>query len=183
MMSCSRANVRAPTKRLAWLLAVIACACDGGSRHSEHDAGGDDAGDGELGTVELGSGETAFEPTTDEQHLTLYAGTQGGHHVWLSYHAEGLMPDNVRMTLDVVPMPPARPAHSDVVLDLAPAEGGASGYEFIGWPAQVLDPECAVGSVVSISLTLTDQSGKQASGSMKVIPDPPVLGFTRSCTR
>jgi hypothetical protein len=169
---------------------MSALACDGGSPDSAYDAGSDarsdaesDAGDSEPRTVELGSGETEFEPIADEQHLTLYAGTQGGHHVWLSYRVEGLLPADVRMTLDVVPVPPARPAHSDVVLNLEPASGGAAGYEFIGWPAQILDPECAVGGVVSISLTLTDKRGKQVSGSMNVIPDPPLLGFTRSCAR
>lgn len=165
-------------QRIVWLMAVLVAACDGGPVRSEHDAG-----DSQPGTVELGSGETAFEPTDQEQHLKLYAGTQGGHHVWLSYRVEGLLPQDVRMVLDVVPTPPARPAHSDVVIDLDPLADGASGYEFIGWPARVLDPECAVGSVVSISLRLTDKNGKQASGSMTVIPDPPELGFTRSCTR
>jgi hypothetical protein len=169
---------RSRKKRVVWLAVMIVAACDAGG---ERDA--PDAGSGEPGTVELGSGESAFELTTAEEHLKLYAGTQGGHHVWLSYRVAGLMPEDVRMVLDVVPMPPARPAHSDVVLDLDPSAYGASSYEFIGWPAQILDPECAVGSVVSIALTLTDKSGKQASGSMTVIPDPPELGFTRSCTR
>lgn len=165
-------------KCVVGLMAMMVAACDGSSSRGLHDAG-----DSEPGTVELGSGESAYEPTTEGQHLMLYAGTQGGHHVWLSYRVEGLIPEDVRMILDVVPMPPARPAHSDVVLDLDPIEEGASGHEFIGWPAQILDPECAVGSVVSIALTLTDKSGKQASGAMTVIPDPPTLGFTRSCTR
>jgi hypothetical protein len=163
-------------QRLVGLMALLAAACDAGARSTAHDAG-----DEQPGTVALGSGESAFEPTTEAQHLKLYAGTQGGHHVWLSYRVFGLMLDDVRMELDVVPAPPARPAHSDVMLDLDPVADG--GGEFIGWPAQILDPECAVGSVVSISLRLTDARGRQASGSMTVIPDPPVLGFTRSCTR
>ena len=176
-------------KRVVWLLSLMAVACDGGSGSSALDASdaardaGADAADSALTSVELGSGESAFEPVVDGQHLTLYAGTQGGHHVWLSYRVQGLMPDDVRMQLDVVPMPPARPAHSDVRLDLDPTADGTAGYEFIGWPAQILDPECAVGRVVSISLTLTDSRGKQASGAMNVIPDPPRLGFTRSCTQ
>lgn len=165
-------------RRIVGLMALVAAACEGGAAREAHDAG-----DSGPGLVVLGSGETSFEPTDEQQHLKLYAGTQGGHHVWLSYRVEGLMPVDVRMVLDVVPAPPARPAHTDVVLDLDPVAVGADGSEFIGWPARVLDPECAVGGVVSISLTLTDKNGKQASGSMTVIPDPPELGFPRTCTR
>lgn len=170
---------------LVGLLAVLAAACGGGSSHVAQDGGPDpdDAADGAPATLEMGSGESAFEPTVEAQHLKLYAGTQGGHHVWLSYRSQGLSPNDIRMTLDVVPAPPARPAHSDVTIDLDPVLDGEGRYEFVGWPAQILDPECAVGNVVTISLTLTDTRGKQASGSMTVIPDPPEFGFTRSCTR
>lgn len=173
-------------RRIVVLLAILSAACGGSDDALVLDASsdaGDDAGDEAHTSVELGSGETAFEPTVDAQHLKLYAGTQGGHHVWLSFRAHGLEPRGVRMTLDVVPAPPAQPAHSDVVINLDPAPDGSDAYEFIGWPARILDPECAVGELVELSLTLTDQSGKQASGALGVIPDPPELGFTRSCTK
>jgi hypothetical protein len=173
-------------KHGVWLLSLLtllslACACGGREARgpTSRDAGGD-ASEETPATLELGSGETAFEPTLDEQHLKLYAGTQGGHHVWLSYRARGLLPEGVRMTLDVIPAPPARPAHSEVVLNLQPSVDDDS-FEFVGWPARVLDPECAVDGVVSIALTLTDTRGRQAQAAMNVIADPPDLGFPRAC--
>jgi hypothetical protein len=169
---------------LCWLLGV---AC-GGSADSAPDAAEDaavDAGnDADLipASVELGSGEVEYEPVDSEQHLKLHAGSQGGHHVWLSYRTRGL-DRSIRMTLDVVPEGNARPAHSEVDLTLTAVASDADAYEFVGWPAQILDPECAVGSVVAIALTIKDKSGKQASGSLRVIPEPPDTGFTRTCTR
>jgi hypothetical protein len=139
--------------------------------------------------VELGSGEAQFEPVTPDEHRMLYAGSQGGHHVWLSFRTRGLVPEDVRMELDVVPERPARPAHSEVVISLEPVAGDSvdapegQRHEFEGWPAQVLDPECAAGGSVSISLTLTDSCGRSATGSMTVIADPPTLGFTTTCRR
>ena len=174
--------------RTLWLSLCLA-ACGGGSeavsQEADAEAAAQDAGeDAAVQTpimIELGSGEASFEPVGDPEPLKLYAGTQGGHHVWLSFRVQGLAPDDVRMTLDVVPAPPARPAHSDVTLDLEPVQGDEHRYEFVGWPARILDPECAVGTVVSISLTLTDEHGEQVSAAMDVIPQPPTLGFTRSC--
>jgi hypothetical protein len=164
---------------------ACAYACGSGGGASSADAGDHaDAGSAEA-SVELGTGETEFEPVTPNEHLTLHAGTQGGHHVWLSYRTDGLLPDNIQMELDVVPEAPARPAHSHVTIDLDPVSGDdttSASYEFIGWPAQVLDPECAAGGSVSIMLKLTDTLGHTASGSMMVIADPPEAGFTRSCT-
>lgn len=139
-------------------------------------------------SVELGTGETAFEPVMPAAHLAFHAGTQGGHHVWLSYRVFGLLPQGIRMELDVVPEPPARPAHTDVLLDLTqvPSEAAKAStpetYEFVGWPAQVLDPECAVGKSVTLTLKLTDTAGLSVEGSLEVIPDPPALGFAQDCT-
>jgi hypothetical protein len=176
-------------RRLLVMFALLSAACGGGDGALVLDAGpaagadAGDAGDEPLASVELGSGEAEFEATQEGQHLKLYAGTQGGHHVWLSFRVHGLAPRGVRMTLDVVPAAPAQSAHSDVMINLDPASDGSDAYEFIGWPARILDPECAVGRSVDLSLTLTDMHGVQASGSLSVIPEPPELGFTRSCMK
>jgi hypothetical protein len=178
------------TRRLILMLGwIVGSGCDTNDGNTPgpdaaNDASSEASVDAEQpASVELGTGEVEFEPVVPDQHLKLYAGTQGGHHVWLSYRTQGLEPKSIRMTLDVVPEANARMAHSEVELNLDSVEGDPEQSEFVGWPAQILDPECAVGSPVSIQLTLTDKRGKQASGEMRVIPDPPDTGFTRTCTR
>jgi hypothetical protein len=130
----------------------------------------------------LGSGEAEFEPFTSGGHLRLYAGTQGGHHVWLSMRAE-LAPGRVQMVLDVVPSPPAEPAHSEVEIDFNAVDGKPGLVEFVGWPARVLDPACAVGKPVELVVTLRDEGGTRARGELVVIPDPPTAGFPVSCEK
>ena len=65
----------ARVKSFPSLMALISVACGGGAHALPLDAGGD-AGDEETATLELGSGESAFESTSEGQHLKLYAGTQ-----------------------------------------------------------------------------------------------------------
>ena len=60
-------------------------------------------GTGDL-LVELGTGEVGFEPLADYQEVPLVAGPQGGHHVWLSFRAEGMPTDNVLFEVDAVPL-------------------------------------------------------------------------------
>jgi hypothetical protein len=143
---------------------------------------GDDAAADREVPLTLGSGEAEFEPFTSGGHLRLYAGTQGGHHVWLSMRAE-LAPGRVEMVLDVVPTAPAEAAHSEVEIDFVPVAGMPEIVEFVGWPARVLDPACAVGKPVKLVVALRDAAGTSAHGELAVVPDPPKAGFPEPCEK
>jgi hypothetical protein len=122
------------------------------------------------GTVELGTGEWRFEPVVDGQDVTLVRGVQGGFHVWVSMHADGLEREGVTMELVTAKMDGTRdPEMSVVDVDLAPATEGA-GTELLGWPAILADPGCVVDSALLVRVTLTDRRGAQASDELVVIP-------------
>lgn len=129
----------------------------------------------------LGGGESRFLPLMDGDGEPLVAGSQGGHHLWLSLRASGLEPDDVRMELDVTPPAPAPPAHSDVQISLTPSDDPALPLEFVGWPARVLMPECAVGEAVGFAVTLRDRRGRTASAAITLRAEPPQLPFARAC--
>jgi hypothetical protein len=130
--------------------------------------------------LELGSGEASFEPASDGSELPLYAGTQGGHHVWLSMRARGLSGPDLQFSLDVVPSLPAPPAHTEVSLHFSDGPAGDS-YEYVGWPARVLMPECAVGHPVQLSVRLSDARGRSVEAELSVIAGPPRHGFSVEC--
>lgn len=134
-------------------------------------------GTGDL-IVELGTGEIGFEPLADYQEVPLVAGPQGGHHVWLSFRAEGMPTENVLFEVDAVPLsetePP--PRRSPVRITMTPLDGSQM-HELVGWPAQLDQPECLVGVPLSVRITITDSRGRTASDERIVVPlDDPLLG-------
>jgi hypothetical protein len=137
-------------------------------------------------TLRLGTGESSFAEAADGDTLPLVAGSQGGHHIWLSLRMAGFDPGSTRMALDVIPSAPAPPAHSEVTLhfDRRPddADDGLP-YEFDGWPARVLAPECAVGEPVLLDVTLHDARGHSASAQLSVVAGAPRLPFASACSR
>jgi hypothetical protein len=142
----------------------------------------DDAGAPPAPELELGSGEVSFEDASDGDELQFYAGTQGGHHVWLSMRVRGLSGPQLELSLDVVPSAPAPPAHTDVQLHFEPvSELGAGWYEYVGWPARLLMPECAVGKPVQLSVSLSDAQGHSVHAALEVVPGPPRNGFAQEC--
>ncbi|HKP63555.1 MAG TPA: hypothetical protein VJV78_42765 [Polyangiales bacterium] len=143
-----------------------------------------DVAPGEPVELELGIGDQNFEPLVRGQHAPLYAGNQGGYHVWLCFRARGLSTNDVRMRLDLTPELPSMPSHWNLPISMSPVpdrDSEGSMLEFIGWRAQVLQPECAVGSPVKIELTIEDEHGLRASVESEVVPDPPEQGFRRAC--
>jgi len=136
---------------------------------------------GEPGILELGGGEVRFEMVADAQHLPLHAGTQGGHHVWLSMRVQGLDPEQVLFVLDVTPEGPSPLAHTEVELDFVPVPDRAGVFEFVGWPARVLSAECAVNKSVRLNVRLEDQQGRTAEGELRIVADPPKAGFPTPC--
>lgn len=144
--------------------------------------GGDNAG--EAPELRLGTGEASFESASSGETLTLYAGTQGGHHVWLSMRMRGFDPESLRMLLDVVPPEPLMSAHTDVSLHFTLRDDDSDDglpYEYAGWPARVLMPECAVGKEVLLRVTLRDGKGHEASEELTVIAGAPNFPFSSEC--
>jgi hypothetical protein len=166
----SRSRLRARTPIACCALALLwltGCGDDGATPQAE---------------LELGSGEASFEPASNGSEQRLYAGTQGGHHVWLSMRVRGLDGENLQFTLDVVPSAPAPPAHTEASIRFTRATSlGEGWYEFTGWPARVLMPECAVGQPVQLSVTLRDAAGRTVQGDLEVIAGAPLHDFAVPC--
>jgi hypothetical protein len=136
--------------QVAWLLApLLGCAADGGA---SADAGAPDA--------ELGQGELAFAPLAEDEALPYVAGSQGGHHVFVSFRVHGLNPMrvHVRVTTRVEDRPEldlTREGRVNFQPETPDATRPAS-YVYAGWPAQILMAPCHVGERAQIAVTLTD---------------------------
>jgi hypothetical protein len=143
--------------------------------------GADPAAPAELA---LGTGEASFEPAQSGDTLTLVAGTQGGHHVWLSMRMRGFDPESLRMVLDVVPEEPLPPAHTEVQLHFTQRTDASDDdlpYEYAGWPARVLMPECAVGKSVLLRVELLDAKGHDVSQELTILAGAPRFPFSTEC--
>jgi hypothetical protein len=161
-------------RRAALLLGVLCLSC------------GNDAVDTVPPALELGTGEWQFEPMIAAQRVQLVGGTQGGYHVWLSVRAQGFVGERLRMQLDLRSDGPAPLAHSDLEIGFDPVDDEASPasdrLEHVGWPAQLLDPWCAVEKTLTIDVTVSDRHGHSASAALAIIPTAPVRGFAQSCS-
>lgn len=168
--------------RAALLVSLLGCGADAGDAGVDGSDAGVDASDGVE--LRLGTGEASFESAHSGETLMFYAGTQGGHHVWLSMRMRGFDPESLRMLLDVVPEEPLPPAHTDVSLHFTLRSDDSDDdlpYEYAGWPARVLMPECAVGKEVLLRVTLRDAKGHEASDSLSVIAGAPNFPFSTEC--
>jgi hypothetical protein len=129
--------------------------------------------------LELGTGEWQFETMAAAQRVQLVAGTQGGFHVWLSMRAQGFAGERLRMQLQLRSAR-APVASSDLSLAFEPNEEGA--LEFVGWPAQLLDPWCAVDVPLTVEVTLSDAARHSASATVEIVPTAPLNGFPQACS-
>jgi hypothetical protein len=124
------------------------------------------------GTLEIGTGEVAFESVTDRQEVPLVFGSQGGHHVWISFRVTGFSDEIVLMDLDVVPLsdqePPPRAAPIRLYMQLLDEDEGR--YEYVGWPAQLIDAGCYVDVPLSFRMTLTTPDGGEVTDEVVLLP-------------
>lgn len=132
----------------------------------------------------LGTGEWQYEPLAAGQRVQLAAGSQGGYHVWVSLRAQGFSSERLRMELELV-SDAAPLARSDLELPFAPvpvAGAGDEGWvERVGFPAQLLEPWCAVERPLLVRVTVSDREGQSASAELTVVPTAPPSGFAQSC--
>ena len=108
--------------------------------------------------VELGTGEAHFEPWTDNlQPLPLVDGIQGGSHIWLSIRADGLTNARAQVHLEIEPTDGSLPMlESNVQIYFSRT---FEDWRYVGWPAQLLDPDAYLGKEVRILVVLQDVSG------------------------
>lgn len=129
--------------------------------------------------VTLGQGETRYAELDDGTALPLVAGPQGGHHVWIAMHAEGLTDPGVQLLVDAFPRgapDPPRRLPVDTRFRAQP-EGG---WERVGWPAEIPDAPCFIGEEILVRVTLR-QGGREGVDERVVIPtDGPGVG---ACVR
>lgn len=156
------------------LASFLASASCGGETHDEPNL-----------ALELGTGEASFQPLMSGQQVQLVAGTQGGYHVWLSLRAQGFQGQRLRMQLALQPGPPAPLAASDLDVSFAPLHDSAQAdlgwTEHVGWPAQLLQPWCAIDKPLNIQATVSDTQGHSASAAMQIVPTAPLRGFSQTC--
>ena len=120
----------------------------------------------EPAEVELGTGEAEFEPMEGEPTIELAVGFQGGFHVWTSFLATGFEGERLDMVLvtevDGV-------ADSDLKMRATLKGGEVTNdagdvfWTFAGYPGQVKGAPCAHGKRVRLNVTLSDESGHEAS--------------------
>lgn len=154
------------------MLIALTAACGSSDAHTE------------APSVLVGTGEWQYEPLAAGQRVQLAAGSQGGYHVWVSLRAQGFASERLRMELELV-SDAAPLARSDLELPFAPvpaASAGEDGWvERVGFPAQLLEPWCAVERPLLVRVTLSDREGQSASAELTVVPTAPPGGFFRSC--
>jgi hypothetical protein len=112
--------------------------------------------------AELGQGEVEFAPLAEGETLPYAAGSQGGHHVYVSFHASGLDPERVLVSVQT-----SVEDHPELVLrregrvNFEPADDDS--YIYAGWPAQILLAPCHSGERARITVRLTDRTDRSAN--------------------
>jgi hypothetical protein len=122
--------------------------------------------------LEVGTGTWRFEPLEDGQEVPMVRGAQGGWHVWVSVRAEHLQASTGRLEIEVQPADESAPPESasvGVQFDPPDADGMRS---YLGWPAILSSPSCAVGETLRVHVTLTTSAGQQISAERYLVPAP-----------
>lgn len=131
--------------------------------------------------VEIGTGTFRFQPVQDGDGVALAHGAQGGWHLWVSLRVFGVDANEGSVEIVHYPAdearPTSRPGHG-VQLDPPDAEGGRA---YLGWPAILRDPACAVGELYRIEVVYRPASGGRYTAERDVMvlagdfPPPPCM--------
>jgi hypothetical protein len=106
--------------------------------------------------AELGQGEVEFAPLAEDEPLPYAAGTQGGHHVFISFRARDLEPERVLVSVETrVEDHPELTLRREGRVNFKPGSSGQ--YVYAGWPAQILRAPCHSGERAHLVVTLTDR--------------------------
>jgi hypothetical protein len=109
--------------------------------------------------AELGQGEVEFAPLVEDETLPYAAGSQGGHHVFISFRARDLEPERVLVSVETsVEDHPELTLRREGRVNFEPERGGQ--HVYAGWPAQILLAPCHSGERAHLAVTLTDRSDR-----------------------
>jgi hypothetical protein len=125
-------------------------------------------------TVVVGQGESAFAPLEDSEVVSIEAGPQGGHHVWLALRVTGLRQMGSRLTVGGYFLDLAfelRPFASHVTLRKA-ADNHCEIYGIRFQVDQGLSVETVRGRVLDIEIVLEDPNGDVATAMKRVVIAP-----------
>lgn len=171
-MRAPRASMLAPLARATARALTTACALAPACALATGCAGvsaGDPEGEPSL---ELGTGTWRFEPLEDGAVVPLVKGAQGGWHVWLAVRVDGLDASRGSLAIELQPADESTPAETTSVgvsLDPPDAEGRRS---YLGWPAILSDPSCAVGELLRVRVTFTTSAGERLTAERELVPSP-----------
>ena len=122
----------------------------------------------------LGQGESAFAPLQDSEVVPIEAGPQGGHHVWLALHVNGLRQMGSHLTV--------RGYFPDLAYELPPftsrvtlRKAGEDHCEIHGVRFQVdqgISVEAVRGRALDIEVVLEDPNGDVATAMKRVAIAP-----------
>lgn len=122
----------------------------------------------EVPSLELGTGRGEFEPLAPRQDVPIVAGTQGGHHVFVSVRARGIAPDGVALHVSAAPVESGAPRQrSTRAMDLVAEDGF---YRAVGVPVVLSTPECFQDRVTRIEVAIEDADGVLVEDVREVVP-------------
>ncbi len=120
----------------------------------------------------MGTGTWRFEPLEDGAALSLVRGAQGGWHLWVALRVHGVADDTGSLEVTHFPLATpesaARTSHG-LRLDPPNAEGFRA---YLGWPAILQDPACAVGRPYRVEVVFRPASGGRLTAHRDILIDP-----------
>lgn len=119
--------------------------------------------------IELGTGTARFEPLVDGQTLAMVRGAQGGWHLWVSIRSYGLDADAGRLTLRKG-LEGGTPDSDSVGVRFDPVRPDGS-RDYLGWPAVLADPSCAVGNRIQLVAELVTSTGQRLTDEVVIVAD------------
>ena len=115
--------------------------------------------DGGSIEAELGQGELEFAPLAEDDTLPYAAGSQGGHHVFISFRARDIDPERVLVSVETtIEDRPKLTLRREGRVNFEPS--GEHTHDYAGWPAQILLAPCHRGERAHIAATLTDHEDR-----------------------
>lgn len=154
---------------------LSACLAGGGGARDASIMAGPDAGAPAL-VVELGTGERSFEALAEGDVLPLTAGSQGGHHVWVSLRVRDAEPGlfTIFVRAQLVDLEDGTlGGRGRVRMERANTDAGDAGdagdaVQYAGWPAQLARPDCAGDYALRIVANVESPDGRRGGDERTV---------------
>lgn len=124
--------------------------------------------------VVIGQGKSAFAPLEDSELVSIEAGAQGGHHVWLALRVTGLRQMGSRMTVGGY-FPDLASEVFPFISQVTLRKAGEDHCEIYGVRFQVdrdLSVETIRGRALDIAIVLEDPNGDVAAATKRVVIGP-----------